>query len=189
MFEKKNAVNELIKLAHLNARGAFNDGEYEVQKGKLIHGAARPKRRGWPWWNWALAIVIGIIYLGVKYDAPSDTPACDDESVRQKVVKLANRQSQPATESAPGPLLSAGTAGLISRVSAVISSRTLFHDKNSGFRACVGTASIEGGHGFIGYTVEWRDKANGEYIVQVSNAAVLAARYGGAAHRAASSNQ
>jgi hypothetical protein len=185
MFGKrKNDADEIAKLADLRARGALNDAEYEIQKAKLVHG--RPRRR-WPWWNWALAFVALGVYLAVKYAPADDTPDCDDESVRQKVVELANQQSQALTESALGPLLSAAAAGIATRVIAVTNGQTLFHDKDSGFRACVASAAIERDHAPIGFTIEWHDKEKGEYLVQLSNAAALEARYGVAASSAAAS--
>jgi len=187
MFGAKNDSYEFTNLEDQSERGARSDVEREIRTAELAPCASRAWYR-FPWWGWAFAfVVLGGGYFASKYAAPNDVPDCDTERVRQKVAELANQQSQALTEPMLGLMLSAVAEGLVAGVLSVTDGRTLFHDEDSGFRACVASAAIGSERAPIGFTIEWQDKEKGEYLVQLSNAAALEARYGTAAPGVSSS--
>jgi hypothetical protein len=180
MFGESNDPHKLAKLAALRARAILDSVECEIQNAGPIH-SANPPRRHWPSWSWIFGFIIFAGYVASKYAAPDDAPDCDDESVRQRVVQLANQQSQALTEPILGAMLGATAEGIVAKVTSVTNGHTLFHDKGSGFRACIGNAAIAKDRAPIGFTIEWQDKEKGRYLVELSNAAALEVRYGIAA--------
>jgi hypothetical protein len=180
MFGESNDPHELAKLAALRARAIQDSVECEIQNAEPIR-TANPARRHWLSWSWIFGFIILAGYVASKCAAPDDAPDCDDESARQRVVQLANQQSQAITEPILGAILGATAEGIAAKVTSVTNGRTLFHDEDSGFRACIGNAAIAKNRAPIGFTIEWQDKEKGKYLVELSNAAALEVRYGIAA--------
>lgn len=134
------------------------------------HCGGRVKRR---WLAWLLALAalpVGIV-IYAENDWPSDTtPACADAGVKQKVVELENAGIRQLAAFAPA----LGTV----QVHSLKSPRELYHNADSGFRACRAVAVRGDGEGEAGYTIEWRDKQNGLYWVQLVGAEDLERQYG-----------
>ena len=117
-------------------------------------------------------LTVFIVFLGFAGILASDgqTPRCDNAQVQQKTVELLNQQIS-------GFMNMFGARGSSVRVHSLRNTEELYHNKESGFRACRASVERDNGQGIAAYTIEWRDKQQGIFYVQIADPDALSEKY------------
>jgi len=140
-------------------------------------GQAGGKRRGIGKWlavvGAGLVVIVAIPIIAISASGTEGgTPACDDPAVTQKVIELTNAQVEAFARQFGNPAL-----GLAGMTHALLNVRQLHVDKDSGFRACVANNRRDNRNGLVGYTVQWHDKQEGTFQINLIDPSALAERY------------
>lgn len=165
-------VEELSRLVELRDRGVLTQKEFDRKKKQILNGGRGPSR----FMTWVAGLVAFMILAGgaVKlFERFTGTEfACDTSEVQEKVVALVNQQSASVFSQF-------GYGGLAPamQIHGIGKSQELYRDPKSGFLACLGRTQHPRGEGDIGYTVSWRNRARGEFWVEIANSDVLRSRY------------
>lgn len=196
-------LDDLERLARLREQGALSAEEFNLQKDALLNKPAvkRPSKL-----RTVLAVVAALGALAVALPAllpgsdeskavsstsasrqsadmastiqhdSADTPGCDDSDVKQKVVEIVNKN---IVESLSQTYAMAGQP--VPRAHSANNPQQLHVDSESGFRACIAEVRHDKGLDKMGYTIEWRDRAQGMYWIQMVKAKALQEKYAGPA--------
>lgn len=176
-------AEELSRLVELRDRGVLTQKEFDRKKKQILNGGRGASR----FMTWVAGLVAFMILAGVAVKLferfASTELACDTPEVQEKVLALINQQSASLFSQ-----LGYGGLAPAMQIHGIGKTQELYRDPKSGFLACLGRTQHARGEGDIGYTLSWRDRARGEFWVEIANSDVLRARYASARKDQPSSN-
>lgn len=99
------------------------------------------------------------------------TPVCDSQQAKSLALEILARNNSRASSNADVRMLSAIIGrDVASPFISLVNVKVVKFDKESGFRACVATAKrADDRTSNIGYTIMWRNKANGLFAVDIKD--------------------
>lgn len=148
-----SAADDLQKLSELLQKGLLTQAEFDKQKKAILEGESNTpkKKKSWPWWQWALAIFLGLVLFGNQISKiEGGVPSCDS-STAQDTLKEAFDQSQFARS-------------LNLSVVEIANSKETSFDKDAKMRVCTAKITMNNTTDVnVEYKIEGRE--NGQFML------------------------